>query len=346
MATFGRNNNPFQPCSCSNLLLKMKFFFFFVCLVSSCVGDETPKEGGLRLRRQLAGCEDDGSWKFQSDRGTFKGCSFVANNPGIRCNHVGSDGRTASTACPVTCNTCPTSSNPFDNFRDPFSPQDAPRNVLVLRQDYNDGRTTYRIRMRYFNSNSETVQINGLDTVFSYLAVYGNIGYDATGGLLFVNKLVDGMDDPLYERYSTNRVFFNIGDLSQPPFPDERSCSTIDTYSANDSVRTIVRQMLNYDNGFETQDDRLLVRLHSLSSGYHGAEMNGIFFAEDVAVKHEQRPEGGSRIRIRDVGTVEIFFDGNPSAKLVYYDVDGRTGGSLNGTLIDVGTEVYNLFFE
>ena len=190
------------------------------------------------------------------------------------------------------------------------------------------------------------MQINGIDTYFLYLAAYVNIGYNGNGDLLFVSKLVDGMDDPSYERYSSNRVWYNITDLNQPPNPETQSSSTIDTYSPNDSVRTIVRQMLTYDYyGSETQDDRLLVRLHSLSTGYNGAKVNGVFFAEDVAVKHEHRPEGGSRIRIRDVGTVELFFNENPSAKLVYYYVDGRTGGSLSGTPFDGDTEIKNLFF-
>ena len=50
-------------------------------------------------------CHDDGTWTYGDLANKF--CSHISIKPELRCStKVGTDGRLASEACPVTCGTC------------------------------------------------------------------------------------------------------------------------------------------------------------------------------------------------------------------------------------------------
>lgn len=230
-------------------------------------------------------------------------------------------------------------SSDYQGFTMPFSASGQARNFIVLRQDTDDssGGATYYLRMRYENSDAESISVNGVEQVFPYLAVYGSVEvYGDTDSIPYIIKSIDGMDDPSYQSWSGSTTSYDPTTFVPTHVT---SSQTVDTYYDEGSTRSIARQRTTYD-GFPQNTSELNLRRYTLSSGY---QANGIDFG-DTPIRIEYRSEGGSRIRVQGIGAVELFGP-VPAKKVIYYNVNGQTGGDLSGTPFESGSTIRDLFF-
>jgi len=234
----------------------------------------------------------------------------------------------------------------YQGFSMPFSAPGQDRNFIVLRDNEGvdgDGyiETGYYLRMRYENSDGESISVNGVEQVFPYLVVYVNVFVsEETGSVTQVSAFIDGMDDPNYHSWSGVNIYYDPITLDPTPSTG-RGSQYVDTYYGEGPTRAISRQWTIYDDNFSQIISELHSRHYTLSSGY---QANGIDFG-DTPIRIEHRSEGGSRIRVQGIGTVERFDKGLPGRKVIYYNVNGQTGGDLSGTPFESGSAIRDLFF-
>jgi hypothetical protein len=227
----------------------------------------------------------------------------------------------------------------YQGFSTPFSAAGEPRNVVVYKSEDSSGVATYSMRMRYANSDGAAIAINGIERVFNYLAVYGSISQDV-GGTISVGKYIEGMDDPVYTQYSGLGLTYDPASLIPSVYS---SSDIVDRVYDNGAVRMLVRNKADYLGGVEVVKGSVFLYEHRiLSSGY---EVNGISFG-NTPILIEKRDPGSSRIKVQGIGVVEVIpTTFGPSREVIYYHVDGQTGGSLVGTPLEEGTNLHTLFF-
>ncbi len=246
----------------------------------------------------------------------------------------------------VESNVRPTSD--YEGFSTPFSTTGQPRNIVILRRDNGSGSVYYNVRSRYQNDTGETISINGTDQTFEYLAVYGNVNVDGSNTLTSQpNRYIEAMDDVNYRNYSTATKFYDTATLAEASVSDISS-DIVDIHSNEGNVNHIRRYTTAYDIGAATTTNtsQLRQRTYTIGTGY---QANGIDFGQTpFRVEHRTvNSITSSRIRIQGIGVVELFAASAPGTptQVVYYNVDGQTGGSLAGTPFTVGSALHTLFF-
>ncbi len=231
----------------------------------------------------------------------------------------------------------------YSSFVMPFSTSGQPRNFVVLRRDNDNGTTTYSIRLRYENGANETLTINGTDRAFSYFAAYGSVTVDQGGNIISVSKGIDGTDDTSYTIYAHSSTTYDPTTLTPIVDPNPRTFETIDNFTGEGALRNVIQTTTTHDETGSTTRTAIVSRIYTIGTGY---EANGINFGQ-TPFRVEHRSRGSSRIRIQGIGTVETFGSGTFSTtpnRVVYYSVNGQTGGSLAGTPYQIGSPIYNLF--
>jgi len=260
---------------------------------------------------------------------------------GVNNNNTAIDTRVTTIESSVT----PTSE--FSGFTMPFAASGQPHNIIVQRRNNDDGTFSYRVRTRYENTDSETVSINGVDTVFNYLAGYGTVNTLSDGSTITsLNKTVEAMNNTNYINFSRSSISYDPSDLS--PTLSSISSERTWTFLGQGAIKHLIKEIVQYDSAVESNSSELELRTYTLGTGY---QANGIDFGTTpFRVEHRQpgnsSSTGLSRLRIQGVGEVERFGSGSsPSYKVIYYSVDGQSGGSLSGTPFESGSAVNNLLF-
>ncbi len=231
----------------------------------------------------------------------------------------------------------------YEGFSMPFSESGQPRNIVVLRRESTDGSgsTTYNLRLRYENSDGQTLTINGADRTFAYLAVYGSVTVGSNGDIIYISKFVDGTDDTSYTTYAGGQINYDPSTLTPIVDQSPRTYEVTDIFYGEGAIRNVANYTTSYTGTSAHNSNSIILRTYVLGIGY---EANGINFGQ-TPFRVEHRSRGAGRIRVKGIGTVEQFTSGSSGPnRVIYYNVDSQTGGSLSGTPFEVGSPIYNLF--
>lgn len=232
-----------------------------------------------------------------------------------------------------------TTSTDFTGYGIPFAADGAAKNVVLLsREDPVSGNIFYFVRSRYENS-SETMSIDGVATVVPYIANYVSVTTDELGALLFVSKLIEAPDTLDYQAWQNERSNYNNPTLAktvtEDTLHDDMKCSTghVRQCVVNRTLSATGENVQSWQNS----------RMRSLLGSY---TVNGMTFP-DVLI-HERPAIDQMRLRAKGIGEILMISGGgtNASARsLIYYRVNGATGGSLAGTPFASGQPLDGLFF-
>lgn len=228
----------------------------------------------------------------------------------------------------------------FGGYGTPFSPDGAPKNVVVLaRDDQFGGGTSYWVRSRYATS-TEQISIDGVLTQRPYIANYAFASVDELGNLTFVSNYIEAPDTENYINFHIESSTYDPNTL-QKTIDEENGDTLFESWPcAGDQV--LICQITQTLNATGEITDHYT---WSYARALIGAQtVNGMTF-DDVRVEdYINVGQGQSRLRAKGIGVILRMDDGGDQ-KVVYYRVDGQTGGSLAGTPFDSGAPLQNLFF-
>ena len=244
-----------------------------------------------------------------------------------------SDLDTRATTLPSTATVFPD----FSGYFLPFSADGAPKNVVVLKGDLGGGNTAYRVRSRYANS-SEQVSIDGVLTIRPFIAHYVFVQTDSGNNITSISDSLETPDTANYVNTNVEQSTYNITTAAKT-VTDDTFRELWDLCNSHGSVFICtVRRVLSVDGSFQ-----LLYNWSRLQTTVGPFTVNGMTFPD---VRIESYMDGFSRIRAKGIG--EVLRDNRGSGRddlLIYYQVDGASGGSLVGTPFDSGQLLDGLFF-
>ena len=230
----------------------------------------------------------------------------------------------------------------YEGFTMPFSAAGEARNVIVLKREFADGRVHYKIRLRYEN-RSDVIPVDGVDTFFSYHAIYLTADYDAQGDLNSLSGWIDALNNTNYSNYTRFSVNYDVSSgFSRSIGDDGYRYEIVDTSLSAGPIRNINKDETIYLTGDDTTIKRklLFTRFYTLKNSYDAN--NGISFDNALTrIEHRSKDEGDSRISVQGIGVVELiphlplssslsaFPDysekESPSYKISYYNVNGTS---------------------
>lgn len=227
----------------------------------------------------------------------------------------------------------------YSGFFCGFSPVGSDKNVVVLAFN-NPSGTGYWVRSSYANS-TETVMVNGVQTVRPYIANYVFVGTDTDGNVTAVSNQLEAPDTADYDDYYVEISNYNTDGSNkqvQDSWRESLKCGgsrirvCVVTKSSGGSYISTTRQS----------------RVQTLQPSFTQGSNNWTF--NSVRVETDLDEGNTDRMRIRAKGIGEIFrtYDQGSThieRSAIYYRVNGNTKGSLAGTPFDTGQPLEGLFF-
>ena len=223
----------------------------------------------------------------------------------------------------------------FGGYGVSFAADGAIKNVVLLSQVHDDGRTSYWIRSRY-ETSTEQISIDGALVQRPYIANYAYAETNNIGVLTDISNYIEAPD-------TLNYINLNVEESVYHPVSIAKTV-TADTLRENwmcgGSVVNLCAVTVTLNNGGAFEN------AYGWSSGRALAgpiTVNGMVFAD---VRLEAGIAGRSDTRIRAKGIGEISRTSSNSVRqIVYYHANGAFGGSLAGTPFDSGQPLDGLFF-
>lgn len=259
------------------------------------------------------------------------------------------DGRVTSNEARISIIESATpSSVDFSNYFPAFSALGSPRNAQVLAQPTSSGGTLYRVRGGYENS-SDQININGVPTLRDNIWYQVFVNVDSIGDITSINRYRESPDD-LNDYLNANSYTVKVDNTNYNPVtlaPTIDPNDYTETFTCgDDGVPAILVchaiDRLNSDNSFFDQYD--WARIQSVVTGPYTIP-NGMTFTD---VRFESYTSSNRmRIRAKGIGMIYENSDGDFALEqIIYYRVNGQTGGSLVGTPFEPGVGALDgLFF-
>jgi hypothetical protein len=235
-------------------------------------------------------------------------------------------------------------SQDFSGYSSGFSTIGSPNNVVVLaRFDQGTLNTFYSLRI-FFENSSENMRINGVEVVRQFMADYSSVNVDSLDQVTNIyrwRESPDNEDD--YFNGSTYTALveeanFDLLSLAKIVFDDtNHDTSNCGTDTTGITSICFITNRDNLTSVIENTYDSAKIR--SLAGPM---AINGLNFD---AVRFESFTSSQSfRIKAKGVG---LIFNENSFGKLqiIYYQVNGTSGGSLAGTPFDSGGALEGLLF-
>ncbi len=235
------------------------------------------------------------------------------------------------------CGNAVVSSNLNTGFDLPFGVDEDSRNVVVLKQVFEDGSVSYDVRIR-FRSNSFQISVNGELIYAPLVAMYLNVFVDWEGNLSYVSNWIEAPTTLEYLDYLVEVNHYDPETLEKNITDDtERYLDTCGSEAGGAIFICISRVIASADDSFRyfwfnRRGPQILLGEY---------EVNGMTFSN---VRLETRRNDGYRLRAEGIGPIVDGRSGSTS-NVIYYWVDGQTGGSLAYTPFGEGGRLSGLFF-
>ncbi len=229
----------------------------------------------------------------------------------------------------------------IEDYITPFSAEDDPKNVVVLRATYEDGSKRYWVRSFYANS-SETVSICGTQTVKPYVANYPIIYTDAAGNVEGIYGYLESSDNESASGINIEESTYDSdGSNKQIVSDDLFQASSCSGQSLRVCVVTVTtcNEAGNYVQTYSTVKGRKT--LPSFVLGSNGWDLGHVMI--DAVLRDSF--SWVLRIRAKDIGQIFGRHANGTERSVIYYRVNGSTRGSLAGTPFDAGQPLDGLFF-
>lgn len=227
----------------------------------------------------------------------------------------------------------------------PFSSSGAlaDRNVLILKYE-ESSNIDYRLRIRFNNSEGFTISTNGTPTVYDYIGMYIYVHVDSGGNITSITSYIHGLDEP-YGGPSwtafTETSSYNPSDLSQTITNDTEKYYRryLSSYRQSLPLHFIETTMLSADDSVLGGSSNAL--LSSLLG--ESIELNGMTFS-DVRVDTYYKSDSFN-LQAKDIGRI-LASSSSATYTIIYYRVNGTSGGNLTGTPFASGGDLEGLFFS
>ena len=227
-------------------------------------------------------------------------------------------------------------SSNYSGYGTPFSADGAPKNVVLLRQVSGDGSGIYFLRSRYANS-VEQVSIQGVMTTRPFIANYVAVTFDTNGALTSASNYLEAPLTSNYVNYVVEQSIYDVSTAAKTITDDTRH--DVWTSSGSDAVRTM--NIAVSINGVPSQTEHYADVRTLLGPG----TVDSMSFDDLLGFHRQSTSSLTYRIRAKGIGDVMWMRHGSPLTKIIYYRVDGATGGSLAGTPFDTGQVFDGVFF-
>lgn len=222
----------------------------------------------------------------------------------------------------------------FGGYGLPFSADGAPKNVIVSSQVLPGGEVSYSVRSRYATS-TEQISIDGVPTQRPFIANYASVLTDSLGNFISAGNYIEAPDTEDYINFNVEESTYDsaanktvVADTVRELWP----CS------AAGGVLTCLVAVTENSTGNITDHYTWSYARTLLDS----VTVNGMTF-NDVRVE-QMLSSNFSRVRAKGIGEV-LRMTNNGDRGVIYYRVNGATGGSLAGTPFDAGQPFDGVFF-
>lgn len=226
----------------------------------------------------------------------------------------------------------------FSGYGMPFSADGADKNVVVQTRQLGNGNTVYNVRSRYATS-TEQISINGVLTQRPFIANYVYVEVDGGGNLVFVSNYIEAPDTENYVVFNVEQTDFDVVTLNKTVTADNLKEDWLCGGGA--ASVCVVTVTLSSDGSYVNTYSWSSIRAISGPITVNGMVFNDVRIEELV---------NRDTVRVRAKGIGEVLrsnTQSDPTAdrRVLYYRVNGMTGGSLAGTPFEAGQPLDGLFF-
>ena len=225
----------------------------------------------------------------------------------------------------------------FSGYGTPFSADGAAKNVVLLAQDLGGGATRYYVRSAYANS-TETISVNGGAQVVPFIFNFVVAQTDSGGTLTSLTNYIEAPDTAAYEEFFVEQSTYDPVAITKTVTADTLRESWLCGGSGSNVNACVSTVTLSASGDFANSYSWTSAR--ALADGPF--TVNGMTF-DDVRMR-EIVNRGIFRVEAKGIGEVLRVVSGNVR-RLVYYRVNGNTGGSLAGTPFEAGQSLDGVFF-
>lgn len=225
----------------------------------------------------------------------------------------------------------------FSGYGTPFAADGAAKNVVLLAQDLGGGATRYYVRSAYANS-TETISINSGAQVVPFIFNFVVANTDSGGNLTSLTNYIEAPDTAAYLDFYVEQSTYDPVSIVKTVTADTLRESWLcggGSSNVNSCVSTVTLSATgDFANSYSWTSAR------ALADGPF--TVNGMTF-DDVRLR-EIVNRGIFRVEAKGIGEVLRVVSGNVR-RLIYYRVNGNTGGSLAGTPFEAGQPLDGVFF-
>ena len=225
----------------------------------------------------------------------------------------------------------------FSGYGTPFAADGAAKNVVLLAQNLGGGATRYYVRSAYANS-TETISVNGGAQVVPFIFNYAVANTDSGGNLTSITNYIEAPDTAAYQNFFVEQSTYDPVSIVKTVTADTLRESWLCGGSGS-NVRSCVSSVTLSASG-DFANSYSFTSARALADGPF--TVNGMTF-DDVRMR-EIVNRGIFRVEAKGIGEVLRVVSGNVR-RLVYYRVNGSTGGSLAGTPFEAGQPLDGVFF-
>ena len=220
-----------------------------------------------------------------------------------------------------------------------FSADGAPKNVVVLAQQQDNGDTSYSIRSRYATT-SEQIIINGTPTQRPFIANYAWVNVDSGNIITSISNYIEAPDTEDYIVYNVETSTLDPGTLFKTI--DVDGDTTWEDWSLCNGGQTTVCFV---DVSLSATGEHVRSYAWSSIRGLSGpVTVNGMTF-DDVRLEQSITSDN-LRVRAKGIGEVlRVANNGSWERRLIFYRANGVEGGDLTGTPFAPGALLDGLFF-
>jgi len=225
----------------------------------------------------------------------------------------------------------------FSGYFTPFSAIGAAKNVIVTKTINFDGSGTYRADIFYENS-IEQISIDGVMITPKFIAKYVEVNFGTNGaltGALFVT--IESPKTIAYRDVVAENTTFDIISGAKSPVDDDTSY--IDTCIGSGALEACVT--VTKLKGVQTSIRQVHVIRTLLGSGSIGS----MAFSDLLSRQKHSGTRLDYRVHAKGIGRILRFQSDNAAQRVIYFDVDGATGGSLAGTPFDSTAAPFGTIF-